>query len=129
MMTLDVQDSGKLFVTPRMALFTLTLFYTGLNQANSLFFYLYLSSLSNYEMFEPGHLGRGSHIIYWLHKNVRYQHLHCSGHQGIILHIIHQCLHLHAHRCQHLSINYVLKRGKQYRTVFRLKSLIQKLSF
>ena len=26
------QGSGKLFVTPRMALFTITLFYTGLNQ-------------------------------------------------------------------------------------------------
>jgi len=28
-----LKDSGKLFITPRMALFTLTLFYTGLNQA------------------------------------------------------------------------------------------------
>ena len=31
-MTLDLQDSGKLFVTPRMALLTLTMFYNGLNQ-------------------------------------------------------------------------------------------------
>ena len=37
MMTSDLQDSGKLFVTPSMALFTLTLFYTGLNQVNSFF--------------------------------------------------------------------------------------------
>ena len=86
----------------------LTLF---LSLAENLTFFPHFSSLSDDEMFEPGDLGRGSHIIYWLHKNVRYHHLHYCGHQGIILHIIQQCLHLHAHRCQ----KYVLERGKQYK--------------
>ena len=114
MMTLDLQDSGKLFVTPRMALFTVTLFYTGLNQANSPFS-IFFSRKSKYipsslpdEIFEPGHLGRGSDIIYWLHQNVRYHHSHHFGHQGIIL--IYHYLHLlHGQQCQHLSTMYQKK--------------------